>query len=310
LVVGSGETLSSGKQRLSFLRRSLIAALLLFGAVAASAWILGSVLVHPANHTVQWPPGFDTLRFDANPVSIPGSGHVIAGWWINSGSSSPAVILLHAVRADRATMVSRAQLLKNYGFSVLLIDLQAHGETPGQAITFGVRESADVVAAHAWLKHINPGRRIGVVGCSLGGAAVLLGPQSSGFDAVVLEAVYPRITRAVENRIRIRAGPMAPILAPLLLMQMEPRLHISASDLEPIKSINHLGAPVLIAAGSGDEHTTLSESEELYGAAANPKELWIVKGAHHQDFLAYNTEEYEAHVVKFLISNLRSTPLE
>jgi fermentation-respiration switch protein FrsA (DUF1100 family) len=286
----------------------LIAALLLFGAVAASAWILGSILVHPANHTVQWPPGFERLRFEANPVSIPGSGHVIAGWWINSGASSPAIILLHAVRADRATMVSRAQLLKNHGFSVLLIDLQAHGETPGQAITFGSREAADVVAARAWLKRINPERRIGVVGCSLGGAAVLLGPQPSGFDAVVLEAVYPRLTRAVENRIRIRAGPLAPFLAPPLLMQLEPRLHIAASDLEPIRSVNHLGAPVLIAAGSDDEHTTLSESEELYAAAANPKELWIVKGAHHQDLLAYNTEEYEAHVVRFLISNLRSTP--
>jgi alpha-beta hydrolase superfamily lysophospholipase len=308
MVVGHGETLNLARQRSSFLRRFLIAALLLFGAVAASAWILSSILVHPANHTVQWPHGFERLRFEANPVSIPGSGHEIAGWWINSGSSSPAVILVHAVRADRATMVSRAQLLKNHGFSVLLIDLQAHGETPGQAITFGARESADVVAARAWLKRINPGRRIGVVGCSLGGAAVLLGPQPSGFDAVVLEAVYPRLTRAVENRIRIRAGPMAPFLAPLLLMQLEPRLHIAPSDLEPIKSIKRLGAPVLIAAGSDDEHTTLSESEELYAAAANPKELWVVKGAHHQDLLAYNAEEYEVHVIKFLISNLRSTP--
>jgi uncharacterized protein len=241
LLVGHGETLSSSMQRLSVFRRLLLAALLLFIAVAASAWILGSILVHPANHTVQWPPGFERLRFDANTVSIPGSGHQIAGWWINSGSSSPAVILLHAVRADRATMVSRAQLLKNHGFSVLLIDLQGHGETPGQAITFGARESADVIAALAWLKRINPERRIGVVGCSLGGAAVLLGPQPSGFDAVVLEAVYPRLTRAVENRIRIRVGPMAPVLAPLLLMQLEPRLHIAPSDLEPIKSINHLG---------------------------------------------------------------------
>jgi fermentation-respiration switch protein FrsA (DUF1100 family) len=201
--------------------------------------------------------------------------HVIAGWWINSGSSSPAVILLHTVRADRSTMVSRAQLLKDHGFSVLLIDLQAHGETPGEAITFGARESADVVAALAWLKHSNPERRIGVIGCSMGGAAVLLGPQPSGFDAVVLEAVYPRITKAVENRIRIRLGPMVSSLAPLLLMQLEPRLHIAASDLEPIKSINHLGAPVVIAAGSDDEHTTLLESEELYAAAANPKELWL-----------------------------------
>jgi hypothetical protein len=34
----------------------------------------------------------------------------------------------------------------------------------------------------------------------MGGASVLLVPQPSGFDAVVLEAVYPRIGRAVENR--------------------------------------------------------------------------------------------------------------
>jgi uncharacterized protein len=94
------------------------------------------------------------------------------------------------------------------------------------------------------------GRRVGVIGCSLGGASLLLAPQPSGFDAVVLEAVFPRITRAVENRIRLFVGPLAPLLTPLLLMQMKPRLHLSTSDLEPIKSIRRLGAPVLVAAGS------------------------------------------------------------
>jgi fermentation-respiration switch protein FrsA (DUF1100 family) len=98
----------------------------------------------------------------------------------------------------------------------------------------------------------------------LGGASVLLAPQPSGFDAVVLEAVYPRIAQAVEERIRM-------VLTPLLLMQLEPRLHISASDLEPIRSIGRLGAPVLVMAGSKDEHTTLAESRELYEAAASPE---------------------------------------
>jgi uncharacterized protein len=56
------------------------------------------------------------------------------------------VLLLHGVRADRLAMVSRAQLLTRQGFSVLLIDLQAHGATPGEAITLGYRESTDVVA--------------------------------------------------------------------------------------------------------------------------------------------------------------------
>src|SRR5437773_1208369 len=97
---------------------------------------------------------------------------------------------------------------------------------------------------------------------SLGGAAVLLSPQPSGFDAVVLEAVYPRVARAIENRIRIRLGPLAPALTPLLLVQLQPRLHISPRDLEPIRSIDRLGSPVLVVAGSRDRHTTLAESEE------------------------------------------------
>jgi uncharacterized protein len=212
---------------------------------------------------------------------------------------------LHAVRADRSTMVSRAQLLMKHGFSVLLIDLQGHGETPGEAITLGYRESADVVAAGEWIKRTVPGRKIGVVGCSLGGASVLLAPQPSGFDAVVLEAVYPRIAQAAENRIRIRLGFLAPVLTPLLLMQLEPRLHISASDLEPIRSIGRLEAPVLIAAGSRDEHTTLEESRELFEAASTPKSLWIVEGARHQDLLAYDRQGYEEHVVGFLTQTLR-----
>jgi alpha-beta hydrolase superfamily lysophospholipase len=149
---------------------TLVALALLLGV---SAWILGSKLVEPANHSVAMPAGFY-----APSVSIPGGGHSIAGWWVDQGGDSPVVLLLHAVRADRSTMVSRAQLLMKHGFSVLLIDLQAHGETPGEAITLGFRESADVVAARDWIKRIAPGRKIGVVGCSLGGASVLIAAGS------------------------------------------------------------------------------------------------------------------------------------
>jgi alpha-beta hydrolase superfamily lysophospholipase len=202
-------------------------------------------------------------------------------------------------------MVLRAQLLQKHGFSTLIIDLQAHGETPGTAITFGKRESGDVVAALAWIKNRAPDRKIGIIGCSLGGASALLAPQPLGVDAVVLEAVYPRIHRAVENRVRLRLGAAAPLLTPLLLWQLGPRLHIKASDLEPIRSIGKLGAPVMIAAGSDDEHTTLGESEELYQAATKPKEIWIINGAKHQDLLAFDPVGYKAHVVRFLTNHLR-----
>ena len=269
-------------------------------AIAASAWMLGSRLIASVNHAVRLPAGFD-----AQLVSIPGTGHQIAGWWVDNGEGSPVVLLLHAVKADRSSMVPRAQLLMRHGFSVLLIDLQAHGETPGAAVTLGLRESADVASAHEWIRRNAPNRHVGVIGCSLGGASVLLEPQPSGFDAVVLEAVYPRLSRAVENRIRLKLGPLAPLLTPLLLLQLEPRLHVAASDLEPIRSIARLGAPVLVVAGSKDEHTTLAESQELFEQASSPKLMWVVEGAHHQDFLAYDPRGYDAHVVEFLLERLR-----
>ena len=269
-------------------------------AGATTSWLLGSRLVRPVNHPVPLPSGFP-----AQVVSVPGSGYAVAGWWLNQGGNSPVVLLLHSIRADRSSMLSRAKLLVGHGFSVLLVDLQGHGETPGTAITLGSRESADVRAALLWLKRAAPSRRIGVIGCSLGGAAVLLGPQPSGFDAVVLEAVYPRVAGAIENRIRIRYGPLAPVLAPLLLVQLRPRLRVSPRDLEPIRSIGRLGSPVLVVAGSRDQHTTLAESEELFGAAVQPKRLWVVTGARHQDFLTFDPGGYDSEVVGFLLEYLR-----
>jgi uncharacterized protein len=262
---------------------------------AAMTWFVGSKLIEPLNHTVALPKGFA-----AEAVSIPEADHVVSGWWVDAGKGTPVILLVHGLGADRSSMVPRAELLKEWGFSSLLIDLQGEGETKGDAITMGFRESKDVIAARNWIRARVPGQKIGVIGTSLGGASVLLAPQPAGFDAVVLESVYPRIGRAVENRIEMQLGFLAPVLTPLLLVQLEPRLHISVAELEPIRWIGKLGAPVLVAAGSKDRHTTLEESQELFDAAASPKVLWIAEGAVHEDLLAFDPKGYEEHVVRFL----------
>jgi hypothetical protein len=38
-----------------------------------------------------------------------------------------------------------------------------------------------------------------------------------------------------------------------------------------------------------------------------PKQLWVVDGAQHQDFLAYDSAGYNAHVIDFLVHYLRPT---
>jgi fermentation-respiration switch protein FrsA (DUF1100 family) len=279
-----------------------LAGLLVFGLVAGrgASWWIGGELVAPVLHPVPQPGDLPVRSF-----TIPSDGDPLAAWWIPAQPHAPAVLLLHAVRADRSTKLSRARLLREHGYSVLLVDLQAHGESPGDAITFGWRESEDARAALGWLRRSSQAPRVGVIGCSLGGASVLLGPQPAGFDAVVLEAVYPRLGRAVENRIRLRLGPLAPVLSPLLLMQLRLRLGIDPTAVQPIDGIGRLGAPVLVAAGSADRHTSLAESQEMFAAAREPRKLWVVEGAAHQDFLAYDPRGYVREVVTFLTQHLK-----
>jgi len=266
----------------------------------ALVWHLGSVLVAPSPARLTAP-----TDLAVETVSIPSRG-AIAGWFVAGRQGGGAVLLLHGVRANRSAMLGRARFLAARGFAVLLIDLQAHGESPGDAITFGARESADVRAALAWLRGRLPREHVGVIGCSLGGAAALLGPQPLGADAVVLEAVYPAVEAAVTNRIAIRLGrPLARLLAPLLVAQLHPRLGIGPSELRPIDHIAALGAPVLLVAGSEDAHTTPADTERLFVAAAEPKNLWMVPGAAHVDLYAFAGPEYEQRVGAFLRNALQ-----
>ena len=203
-------------------------------------------------------------------------------------------------------MLERAKFLRRAGYGVLLYDAQAHGESPGDHITFGYLESEDARAAVAFAKDRRPKERIGFLGVSLGGASALLGSSPIGVSALVLEAVYPRLPDAVANRIAIRLGPLGRYLAPLLLWQAKPRLGFDPEDLNPIDSIGRVGAPLLVVAGSEDAHTPLQESRELYRAAREPKQLWVIDGAAHVNFHGFARQEYERQVLDFFNRYLRS----
>src|SRR3954466_1874987 len=120
--------------------------------------------------------------------------------------------------------------------------------------------------------------------------------------AAVLEAVYPSIDRAVVNRLRMRIGPLASVTAPLLLLQLQPRIGVAPAELRPVDHIAKLGCPVLVIAGTRDRHTTLADTQMLFAAARDPKELWLIPDAAHVDYLQFAGDVYRSRIVAFLKS--------
>jgi fermentation-respiration switch protein FrsA (DUF1100 family) len=204
-------------------------------------------------------------------------------------------------------MLGRARFLYDANFSVLLLDLQAHGESEGERITFGYLESADARSGVEFLRQELPGEPVAAIGSSLGGAACVLGRTPIQVDALVLEAVYPDLHQAVKNRLQLHLGPAGAWLAPLLTLQIRPRMGIDVNDLRPVDKIANIQAPVFIVAGALDRRTTVADSQRLFDAAPEPKQLWIIPGARHEDLHRYVGTEYEDRILQFLQLHMSRT---
>lgn len=241
----------------------------------SGAFLVGTLASAPAPAAIGPPPS----DLPIEPVAFESaSGSRLSGWFMAGEPHVGAVLLLHGVRANRLEMLGRARFLHRHGFSVLLFDFQAHGESPGRNIAFGHLESLDARAAFGYLRQRTPGERIGVVGLPLGGAAAIVSEPPLDADAMVLEAVYSSFSKAVENRLTMRLGTFGRYLEPMLTWQVNPRLGFDPAVLQPAQRITRLHVPMLLIAGDADKHASLDEMKLLHARANDPKELWVIAG--------------------------------
>ncbi len=283
------------------IKRFALALSILLLAFMATSWFMAGALVAPSNCEVAIPQTempIEAFSLDSD------SGSNLAGWVLKNGNSNRVVILLHPLRGDRRSMLERAKLLYESGFSVVLIDFQAHGESSGESITFGHLEKHDVTATVAYAKGMFPDCQIAVIGWSLGGASALLASPLR-VDALILESVYPTISDAVYDRVDMQLGAGKYLAAPLLLWQLPIRLGISTDDLMPIEQVDRIDCPLMLLAGDRDLHTPLRESQTIFDAASEPKEFVVFEGATHEDLQRFDSLLYRERVIGFLQDHLR-----
>lgn len=272
---------------------TLLVALLLAGC--AGTWWVGGELVEPVRFRGPPPAGLAVEE-----VRFAGPSGTLEGWLAGPADAGRAALLMHGVRGNRRQMLGRARFLVDAGFAVLLFDFQSHGASDGEAITFGHREAGDARAALAFLRERCPEARVAAIGWSLGGAAALLGDAPLDVEALVLEAVFPTLDEAIDNRLRHRLGAPGAWLRPLLTLQLRPRLGFGVDDLRPIDRAPRVRVPTLVVAGTEDRRTTPDETRRLHDALGGEKDLWMVEGAGHVDLFGFAPEAYRERVLAFL----------
>ena len=271
------------------------------GLMAAAAWRMS----RPARADIGLPPS------DVPVAAVSfrsANGALIKGWHVPARDGCGSIALFHGVRSNRLAALDRMRFLHREGYGVLAIDMQAHGESQGAAITFGKRESADARAAIEWLRQ-QGGGPVGTIGASLGGAALLIGAAAPDVDAIVLEGVYPTIELAIRARLTTHLGALGRPFAPLFVHVGRWVTGIRPAELRPIDGMARLTMPILVMGGTRDTKTPIEETRAMAAAAKGDVTLWEVEEAGHEDLCAFAPRVYQARVLEFFARMRRKDDL-
>lgn len=224
------------------------------------------------------------------------SGTRVCGWWAR-GQNGRAVVMVHGSSGDRRSLLGEARALLERGYSVLLFDAPGHGESDGNPDwQRDIPESLD--AAIDWVlaqPGIDPDC-VGALGYSMGTSTVAeVTSRNPRVSAVVLEGCFTD-AYAQARAEYAKWGPIQQLPA-MMVMRLS---GIKGGDLRPLDHIAKVSPrPLLLIAGSIDEVVPAAMARELYAAAAEPKQLWIIEAAGHGDYAQVEPERFPRRLVEF-----------
>lgn len=213
-----------------------------------------------------------------------------------------AFVLGHGNSSNRMSMIPRAEMLIAMGYTVLIPDLNAHGETKGNWKTFGYREAQDIQNACIYLRNKLGKKWVGAIGASLGGASIIKAEsEGAGFGFLLIESVFADIRTAARNRLEMRLGAVGPSLEPLLTLQLPLWTGVSRNDLRPSEWAKAVRCPTMVLVGNRDQRSRVEESERIFAALpVQDKLMVVVEGAVHEDLYEFDREGYRKRLVSFL----------
>lgn len=267
-------------------------ALLLAGAVLGTVvlWIVADGLFYHPNDTVYSAPAAYQVTTETVAFSAP-DGPQLHGWWLApEGRHRGTVVYCHGNAANLTLHTRYVAWLPKLGYAVLVFDYRGYGKSEGRVTREGTVR--DAVAAVDFALARDPSNTV-LFGHSLGGAiAISAAAERPAVRAVIAESTFPSYRRV--------AALAAPWLAPLV------PLVVSVGN-DPVDAVKNLPPrPLLVIHGIEDNIVPVALGRELYAAAQEPKELWLVPGATHFTPWRVVPDEFERRVDAFFTAAIAS----
>ena len=224
------------------------------------------------------------------------------------------VVLAHGLFRGAQEVEPVADMFRDAGCEVILLEYRNHGGSGRATPTFGIDESEDVLAAvrHARSRGGAAGRRpLILFGVSLGTAAVgFAAPRVEDLGGLVVDAplsdAFATAERLLAGSGRRPPGFQFPWpFGSLILHWVGVFAGHDLASIRPGDALRGLAAevPVLVIGGGLDGRMPPEEVRALYESLPMPdgtKQLWILDGADHGDVWKEDPDGYRQRVRAFV----------
>ncbi len=230
-----------------------------------------AALLHPSRK-----PPADAPPLAAESVEIASDGVMLKGWLFRAeGERRGTIVYLHGAADNHASVAGVAKRYVPRGYDVLAYDSRAHGDSTGDACTYGYYEKRDLAKAIDYLKV----PAVALIGVSLGAAVAI---QEAAEDARVSRIVA--ISTFAD--LRTVATERAPFFASTgnireAIAIAEKRGNFVVDEVSPVHAAARLSMPVLLVHGAIDRETPPAHSERVYRALKGPKLLLLLPKSGH-----------------------------
>jgi fermentation-respiration switch protein FrsA (DUF1100 family) len=222
-------------------------------------------------------------------------GTRLHGWLLHAhGKSLARVLFLHGNAQNIGTHIASVYWLTKEGFDVFLLDYRGYGASQGRPSLEGIHADAEAALQYLVEEMNTDAEGLIVFGQSLGGAVaihtVARSPYRDKIRALIVEGAFASYPQIAQEK-----------LAELWLtwpLQWIP--HATVSDTyDAVTSVPYVSPiPLVIVHGTTDAIVPPTHAYQLYQAAQQPKQLWIVPGADHIE--AFSKGAWRARLVSYL----------
>jgi uncharacterized protein len=188
------------------------------------------------------------------------------------------------------------------GFSSVMIDLRAHGNSGGNYCSYGYCEKNDITELVTYLTAQTPGIKLGVWGHSLGGAVALQSLSCEPRLAFgVIESTFCDFRTIVYDYQWRMFKVASHAFADNAIARAADQAGFTPDSIKPYEAAEFVHQPVFMAHGDQDEKINIEYGRKNFDHLASlDKQFYVVRGGHHSDVSAAGGEAYHQAILSFL----------